>query len=418
MQEYALCLPGTYPRLGPHAGTLHALRNAASQGLLEQDPSFVATSSVSFIPASIYIQRSEEDHKEFEERLISLRKKHFVSLHPNFRKKAVIDFLSIAGLLIAAHETGRIRNPLTSHAALLALGFPAYKIIEKGVKDIFSVESLLVYDNLRKLLLNTLKFDRIFNSPIKIEVPAVNLNTAGWTLDQILSDPPLYLNGWQNQGWVSVTNFRPEDVNLEIKLRNLRYVEGGINGLRVFGHINSGKHDGDGQIVDTAALSNLPVHLAVKEGYSNMVVLQYNSKAEGRMDRLFKNWVELLSRCFDITVSENSRKTILGYLRVNNDLGELAKQRESLKRIEELLYYPWLDSTSKQIIRQHIRDIKETMRKLSYAKKKRINFLFISSDPIPDAHFSDFTQEQMLEGMNIGWKAGWDAVPKINKLIA
>ena len=149
-----------------------------------------------------------------------------------------------------------------------------------------------------------------------------------------------------------------------------------------------------------------------------MVVLHYNSKAEGPMERLFKNWVELLSRCFDITVSENSRKTILGYLRVNNDLGELAKQRESLKRIEELLYYPWLDSTSKQIIRQHIRDIKETMRKLSYAKKKRINFLFISSDPIPDAHFSDFTQEQMLEGMNIGWKAGWDAVPKINKLIA
>lgn len=417
MQEWALCLPGTFPRLGPHAGALHALRDAALKGLLEKEPSFVSTSSVSFIPASVYIQGSEEKHVEFEEKLINLRKRHFVGLHPDLKKKASVDFLSIAGLLIAAHETGKIKNPIKSYAALLALGFPAYKIAEKTIKDIFSVESFLVYDNLRELLLNTLEFDLIFNSPIKIEVPAVNLNTAGWTLDQILSNPPLYLNGWQNQGWVSVTNFRSEDVNLETAARNLRYVEGGINGLRVFGHVNSGKHDGKGQIVDTAALGNLPVHFAVKQGYSNIVVLHYNSKAEGPLDRLFKNWVELTSRCFDITVSENTRKTILGYLRVNNDLEQLAKQKESLKRVEELLYYQHLDSASQQVIRKHIRDVDEAMRNLSYSHKKKIKFLFVGSDPLPDAHFSDFTQDQMIEGINIGWKAGRDAIPKINKMI-
>lgn len=418
MQEWAMCLPGTFPRLGPHAGALHALRDAASQGLLERDPSFIATSSVSFIPASIYLQRSEKDHKEFEEKLINLRKKEFVSLHPDLKKRATVDFLSIAGLLIAAHETGKIKNSWARYAALLALGFPAYKITRKTVKDIFSVESLLVYDNLRKLSFKTFKFDSIFNSPIKIEVPAVNLNTAGWTLDQILSDPPLYLNGWQNQGWVSVTNFRSEDVNLKKEIRNTRYVEGGINGLRVFGHINSGRHDGKGHIVDTAALSNLPIHFAVKEGHSNIVVFHYNSKAEGPLDRVFGNWVELLSRCFDITVSENTRKTILGYLRVNNDLEQLAKQRESLKRVEELLYSQHLDDQSQQAISQHIRDVEESMRRLSYAHKKKINFLFVGSDPIPDAHFSDFTQDQMEEGINIGWKAGLDAVPQINKMIA
>ncbi len=418
MQEWALCLPGTFPRLGPHAGALHALRNASHQGLLHNDPSFISTSSVAFIPASIYVQRSEEYHKEFEERLINLRKSHFVSLHPDLKKRAAIDFLSIAGLLIAAHETGKIRNPLASHAALLALSPLAYKIVRKSLKDIFSVESFLVYDSLRKLLLETLKFDLIFNSPIKIEVPAVNLNTAGWTLDQVLSDPPLYLHGWQNQGWVSVTNFRPEDIGLETGTRNLRYVDGGINGLRVFGHFGPGKHNGEGHIVDTAALSNLPIHFAVKEGYSNIVVLHYNSRAEGPMNRLFKNWVELLSRSFDIEVSEMTRKIIVGYLRVNNDLEQLAKQRESLERIEGLLDYPWLSSSSQQIIQQHIIDTREMMRNLSYAHKKRINFTFIGSDPIPDAHFSDFTQDQMIEGINMGWKAAWNAIPKINKMIA
>ena len=418
MKEWALCLPGTFPRLGPHAGALHALRDAASRGLLDRDPSFVSTSSVSFIPSSIYIQRSEEEHVEFEKKLINLRKRHFVSLHPDLKKRAIADFLFIAGLLLAAHETGKVRNPLASHAALLALSPLAYKITRKAVRDIFSVESFLVYDNLRKLLLKTLKFDLIFNSPIKIEVPAVNLDTAGWTLDQILSDPPLYLEGWKNQGWVSVTNFRPEDVNLETEIRNLRYVNGGINGLRVFGHINSGRHNGKGHIVDTAAISNLPVHFPVSEGYSNIVVLHYNSKAEGPLDRLFSNWVELLSRSFDITVSEMTRKIIVGWLRVNNDLEQLAEQRESLKRIEELLYYQGLDSTSQQVIRRHIQDVEETMRNLSYAHKKIIKFLFVGSDPIPNAHFNDFTQGQIIEGINKGWKAGWDAVPKINKMIA
>ena len=419
MQDWAACLPGTFPRLGPHAGALHALRNASSRGLLEKDPSFVSTSSVAFIPASIYLQGSEEEHTKFEEKLIYLRKRQFVGLHPDLKKKAFVDFLSIAGLLIAAHKTGKISNPLKSYAALLALGFPAYKIAEKTIRDIFSVESFLVYDNLRELMLKTFKFDLIFNSPIKIMVPAVNLNTAGWTLDQILSNPPLYFNGWQNQGWVSVTNFRPEDVNLKPEVRNLRYVNGGINGLRVLGHINSGRHDDKGHIVDTAVLNNLPVHFPVNEGYSNIVVFHYNSKAEGPTDRAFKNWVQLLSRSYDTTVAEMTRKMILGYLRVNNDLAQLVKQRESLKRVEELLYCQ-LDDKSKQVIRRHIRDIEETMRNLSYAHKKRINFLFVGSDPIPDMHFPDvspFTQELMIRGINIGCKAGWDAIPKINKMV-
>ncbi len=417
MKEWALCLPGTFPRLGPHAGALHALRNAKNNGLLESDPSFITTSSVAFIPASIYVQGSEDEHVAFEKRLLSLRKSDFVGIHPDLKKKAAIDFLSIASLLLTAHETGRLKNQIISKATLLALGFPAYKIAEKTIKDIFSVESFLVYDKLRALLLKTLKFDDIFNSSIKIELPAVNLDTAGWTLNDVLIDPSLYLESWKNKGWVSVTNFRPEDVDLDRNIRNLRYVEGGINGLRVFAHINSGKHNNAGHIVDTASLSNLPIHFAIKEGYTDIVVFHYNSRAEAPLERSFRSWVELLSRCFDIIVSENTRKTILGYLRVNNDLGQLAKQRESLKRVEELLHSPFLDDVSKQVVRRHIRETEEVMRKFSYANKKMIRFLFVSSEPVPDAHFTDFTSDQMLEGINMGWKAGMDAVPQINKMI-
>lgn len=422
MEDYALSLPGTFPRLGPHTAALHALHVAFKQGLLEREPAFISTSSVAAIPATIALQRSEECFILAEEMEINLRKRDFVSLNPELKKNAIIDFVSILGLLLLAFKAGRIKNPIKSWGTLGFLVPTAYKISEKAIKDIFNAESFLVYDNLRRLLLNNpkmLNFDLVFNSPIKIEIPAVNINKAGWTLDEVLANPPLYLHGWKDNGWVSVTNFRSEDVNLPKDLRNIKYVEKLINGLRVYGHFKPGYHDDyDGGIVDTAAKSNLPVHFALAQGHSNIVVLHYNSKAEGPTDRAFDNWVAHLNRCCDINVSENTRKTILGYLRVNNDLASLTKQIDSLKRLEDLLYYTDLDVKSQEIVRRYIRDTNKYIRSLSYYHMKKINFMFVGSDPLPDAHFSDFTQDQMIQGINFGWKAGWDAVPKINKMIS
>lgn len=420
MREWALCLPGTFPRLGPHTGALHALHVAFKQGLLEREPAFISTSSVAAIPATIALQRSEERFVLAEEMEINLRKRDFVSLNPKLKKNATIDFVSILGLLLLAFKAGRIKDPIKSWGTLGFLIPAAYKISEKAIKDIFNAESFLVYDNLRKLLLNNSKmldFDLVFNSPIKIEVPAVNINKAGWTLDEVLSNPPLYFHGWKDNGWVSVTNFKPEDVNLPKDLRNIKYAEKLINGLRVYGHFKPGYHDNEGGIVDTAALSNLPVHFALAQGYSNIVVLHYNSKAEGPTDRVFKNWVAHLNRCCDINVSTITKKTMLGYLRVNNDLEWLTRQKKSLKKLEDLLDHPDLDIQSQEVMRRYIQDTNEYVHNLSYSHMKKINFFFVGSDPLPDAHFSDFTQDQMVQGINFGWKAGWDAVPRINKMI-
>lgn len=416
--KWAISLPGTFPRLAPHTAALHALHAAYRQGLLESEPAFISTSSVAGIPGTVAVERSEEKFIETEERLINLRKRHFVSLNPQLKKNAAIDFLSIIGLLVLAHRAGKIENPIKSWIALAALAPPAYKISEKAVKDIFNAESFLVYDNLFKLLMKTFDFEAIFNSPIKIEIPAVNINKAGWSLSEILSDPPLYLHGWKNKGWVSVTNFRPEDINLDPETRNRKYVAKLINGLRVYGHFAPGKHDeGEGGIVDTAALSNLPVHFAINEGYLNIVVLHYNSTAEGPTNEIAKNWVSCLNRDVDITVSENTRKATLGYLRVNNDLRQLVKQMESLKKLEDLVDSSDFGEEDKRVALRHILETRESLANLSYAQKKQINFYFVGSDPLPNAHFSDFTQDQMIEGINIGWKAGWDAVPRINEMI-
>ncbi len=417
-KEWALCLSGTFSRLAPHTGALHACYEAFTQGLLIREPSYICTSSVAAIPASVAIQRSEELFKATEEMIINLRKRDFVSIHPDLKKKGAVDLVSMLALLLAAHETGKIKNSLARYSALLSLGFPAYQISKKTIKDIFTVPSFLVYDNLVQLLMRILDFERIFNSPIKIEIPAVNINKAGWTLDKILSDPPLYLNGWHNAGWVSVTNFKPEDVNLEKEVRNRRYVERLVNGLRVYAHVQPGRHDNDDAIVDTATLSNLPIHFAVSQGYSNIVVFYYNSTTEGPLERTFSSWVEALNRDIDVTVAEATRKMMLGYLRVNNDLQQLERQRESLKRLRhEILEAKCVLEGTPDIIERHIQEIEETIGNLSYAHKKRINFIFVGSDPLPEVHFSQFTQDEMIEGINIGWRAGWDTIPKINKMI-
>ncbi len=421
MQEWAICMPGTFSRLAPHVGALHALLTAYQEGKLLKEPAYICTSSVAGIPASIAVQRSEEKFLEIEHILLNLRKKHFVSLHPDLKKRAAIDFVSMLGLIISAHATGKIQDPVKRYLALLSMVPVALKISEKAVKDIFNCKSFLTYDNdLFPLLMSSFDFDAIFNSPIKIEMPSVNLNKAGWRLDQILSSPPLYLDGWHNEGWVSVTNFKPEDKDLEPDIRNRKYVRKLINGLRVYGHFAPGRHENDDPIADTAALSNMPIHFAIKQGYTNIVVLHYNSTTEAPINKPLRNWVETLNREVDLNVSENSRKTELGYLRVNNDLKELDKQNRDLEKLEEMIKRQGvlLDDSVRETVEKYIKATRDAHLRLSYARKKKINLYFVDSEPLPDIHFSSFNTEQLREGINKGWRAGWNAIPRINEMIS
>ncbi|MBI2064659.1 MAG: hypothetical protein HYT62_01235, partial [Candidatus Yanofskybacteria bacterium] len=401
MQDWAICGLGTFPRLAPHTGFLHALTSAFKKGDLVKEPSYIVTSSVFSIPASIYLERSEEKFRQIEEMEINLRKRQFVSYHPGIKRNVALDFTVILGLLGSAYEAGKIRctHPLLSAILMTASVAGAYKTSEKAIRDIFNTPSFLVYDNLDKLLSETLDFDAIFNSSIKIEIPAVNINKAGWTLPEILADPPLHIKGWKNQGWVSVTNFKPEDVNLDKETRNANYRRKMINGMRIEAHFSPGKHDNDDAIFDTATMSNMPVHFAISQGYTNIVVLHYNSKSEGPTDRVYKKWPESTTRCGDTRVSENVRKTTLQYLRVNNDLDQLEKQKRAMDEWAAFLsYYP---SGTFPRLEAALESGREAAKSYSFAHKKKINLLFVGSDPIPDAHFSDFDSEQMRLGINI-----------------
>lgn len=412
MEEYAITAPGSFSRLAPLVGTFHALHDASEKGLIPP-PGFISTSSSSGIAASVAIQRSEEKFVEIEKLLINLRKSQFASFNPEIRNRGILTIAATLGLLLPTHA---IKNPYLRTAARIGVSSFAFWAQREFIRDLFQAESFFRYDKLINLLLDKLDFEAIFSSPIKIEIPAVNLNKSGWTLDEILSNPPLYLDGWHNKGWVSVTNFRPEDINLSKDIRNRRFVEGIVNGTRL-PYFNPGRTSDGDYVVDTAFLSNVPIHFALSQGYSKIVIPYYNSSVEATTDAQFDNWLKSLNRSLDINVSENTRKAMLGYLRVNNDLGHLTKQKECLKRLEEILDHKSLDEETKMETWRYIQEMRMLLNSLSYSNKKQIEFLFINSRPLPRIHFSEFTKDNITEGINIGWESGWEAVPKIARMI-
>lgn len=418
MKGLASCLTGGFSGMPAHLGAMHAWHSSNLP-----PPEYICASSAGGIVGAITAQWDETHFRRAGDLMLKLRKKDFASLNPQIRNQGILTILSTLAMLIPTQEIEKLfpNNPRTgrmirylSTAGVTGVALWAQK---KFVKDmLFKSESFLVYDNLEKLLLKTLDFNKIFGSEIKLELLAVNINKAGWMLDDILKDPPLYLTGWKNQGWVSGTNFRPEDTDLDKDARNLKLIEAIVNGTRIWSIFQAGRtKDGD-FIVDTAALSNVPVHFAIKEGYDKVIVFYYNRKIEAPTSKRFASLLEITSRSNDITVGENSRKTILGYYRINNDLNELAKQRENLKKLEELVGKLDLDTSSQIRLKCCITEQEESLRKLSYCNKKRIKFLIIKSEPLAPINFSNFDGESMRESINKGAKALQDAVPEIEKL--
>ncbi len=413
MDGIAINLPGGFSGLAPHVGALHGWYDAAQRGILPL-PEYICTSSVGGIAGGIAVQNSEQVFTNAENQIIYLKRKHFASLNPELKKKAAITgLITLAGLLLPTHK---IQSPYLRNA--LKLGLAGLVLSQQGkfIKDLFSVESFLTYDNLTNLLNETWNFDRIFNSPIKIEVPSVNINKAGWTLDDIMSDPPLYLHKWQNHGWSTVTNFKPEDVNLEVGARNQKFLEGVVNGMRLYGHFPPGRNKEGDALVDTATLSNVPLHFAIKAGYTKIVVLYYNRSTEGPSNNGFRRWTSSLNRSFDIKVAEDTRKVMLGYLRVNNDLGQLDKHRKENDLLEKFLSKQPTGTWPE--LEEALRLGREIEKSYSFSHKRQIQLLFVGSDPLPDIHFGHFSSDDMIDGINIGYNAFRNAIPQIEKMLS
>lgn len=383
MTKIGLVLPGNFARLAGHHAFGHAWYEASLKGFPK--PDYITGSSAGAIAAA-NIGHWDEDHfRKTEEMLLGLSKQDFVSLNPKVKKAGAITALASLGLLL---PTYKIKNPWTHWTINAALAAVVLSMEGRFLKDFMASDSFFVLENLIGLLKKSFDFKLLFDSPVQVEVPTVDINKASWR---------------------STTNFKREHQNRDA------FVNGVVDSIRIWGFFNPRLNEDGGYNVDAAVLSNVPIQFAIRADCDVIVVAYYDSTAEGPTDARFTSWVKSLQRSFDIVVSENSRKTIRGYLNVNNDLEQLDKHRRATDELEHFLGY-WPPNQYPRL-QEAVRLAREAERSYSFIKKRRVNLVIVKSEPLPIAHFSDFDADRTLEAMNICYKAFNDAQDDILKAI-
>lgn len=401
MRKTGVIYAGNFPRLTAHTGFGHGWFDRCIRGDLPPIDYLVGISSGA-LAGSIVTQWDEDGIRNGEEILIYLKRGQFASLNPKIRNSGG---LALATTLAIASSTHKISNPYLRFAVNLGLISGALYLDVKFFKDLFRAESFFVYNNLLKLL-RKLDMKKVMNSKINFEAAAVDINVAGWTIDQLFKDP------FNSNGWVSVTNFKPEHKgNVDLLIRGI------ANSARIWAFFNPEKTADGHSIVDGAALSNIPVHFAIRNDCDTIIIPYYNCPIEGPSDVDFCTWVKILQRCSDLVVSNNTGKTMRGYIRVNRDLEQLSAEGKVIDKLERFIDQTATDDDQRNGIQAQINSIREIQKKYSFYNKKKINLVIISSDPLPNVHFSHFTEDDQIRGINLGYKALEDSLPEITAAI-
>ena len=193
-----------------------------------------------------------------------------------------------------------------------------------------------------------------------------------------------------NKKFSVISNFRPEDQKPEILLNGI------VDSTRLPVFFPFRKDVQGNYLADGAALSNIPVHLALDHGCDVIIVLKFRCAGEGSVDEKYDKWIPGLQRFIDMLVDERARVMMRDYEFVNNDL----EQENKIKRIIEILERGPGHTPEETEAITLLKDVK-----LSASGKKRIKLIIVNSEEIPEFHFSNFSKETTLKSMNIGYRA-------------
>lgn len=386
MPKIGLVLPGNFTRLAGHHAFGHAWFEASCEGFPR--PDYITGSSAGAIAAANIAHWNEAHFRKTEELLLKLRRSDFMGMNPRLKRSGIMTALASMALLAPTH---RVKNPFIHYGlntALASFVLTMEKRFAKAMMTSDDFDSFFVLDNLIRFLGENFDYEALFDSPVRVEVPTVDINRIQWR---------------------SVTNFKLEHRNPET------FVNGVVDSIRIWGFFNPRLNEDGGYNVDAAVMSNVPIQFAMREGCDTIVVAYYDCAIEGPTERRFTNWIKSLQRCFDIVVSENSRKTLRGYINVNNDLDQLEKSRAATDELASFLgYYPkgtWLR------LEKALTMAREAESSYSFTKKRKIKLVVVRTEPLPSTHFSDFDTDRTIETMNICYKAFRDVRGDIEKAV-
>ncbi len=378
MNRVGIVAPGHFKRLAAEVGFLHGYYEACQKGF--PVPEYMTGVSAGGIAIACAAQWTEPDFKRIEEVLINLRRKDFYTINPKLEFLGGLAAVAALGSVLPTDKE-TIKNPFLRYGAKAAIALSILGMDERFVEGFLHSDSIFSNTHLYKLLQKELRIPRIFNSPIKIEIPSVNVNTRMFS---------------------TVSNFRPEDQTPETLLNGI------VDSTRLPVFFPFRKNENGHYLADGAALNNIPIHLARDYGCDVIVVLKFRCAGEGAIGNEYDKWISGLQRFMDIVVDENSRKTLRDYEYVNNDLDQEEKIRHAIELLERGPGHTSQELEAAALLRNV---------KLSSSGKRKIKLVVVESEEIPEFHFSNFDKESTREALNIGYQAFFSVKNELTEAI-
>src|SRR3989338_3745395 len=368
MQEIKVgfvCCSG-FKRLHAFGGAFYRYFKAEKGGQVPR-PYFITGASAGAIASAVYLPWTEENFTKATKAIMSLKKKdiynfsHWLELYGAMSLgESMLNF--IPALHRDSQQTlyGRI---------LLESGRTALSVAAKFwlFWEFLKQPSIFSSEPLRQLLRNSqshLDFDGIWNSDIKLEIPAANLKTAKMEY---------------------FTNYLPE--HREAPNRNGLLVDWTMASSSMPAFLPS-IHIGHRLLDDAALLDNLPLNRAIEAGCDVIFVLifrPYLEKIFLRSDRI--TWVEELNRAMDLTIGRSTELTLQRHQGINNDL-------EVIEQLQEVADKSNQDS------------IKVLLSKLSAHGQKKARIIPVWCEKsLPSLTFNKFDPEALQKGYELGYEA-------------
>lgn len=309
-----------------------------------------------------------------------LKGKDFYGINKELEFWGVLEVLGALSPLVPWNKIERrwLRNLIKTAAVGSFVGFEG-----AFIRQLFICKSVFSNDNLLKLLMESIDFRGLFNSPVRIEVISADINGDPITNERVRPS--------------SVTNFRPEDRDIR------KFALGVLSSASVTGFFPTRKDDQGHFITDGGIFSAFPIDLAYSEGSDVIIVNRMRYAGQSHLDHDYSKWMSALHRSMDIVIDNYSDHVLAGYVNINRDIGQIKKMKSSLRILKDVLDDS--DLGAKILIEREIVNIEKDLTQLTAHNKKFINLVVIDSDEIPEFNFRDFDTDYNVRGMNIGYDA-------------
>lgn len=365
--KVALVHSSGFKRLPAHIGADRAYFDAEKAGLVPR-PYFITGASAGAIASAVCLPWTEKNFQEIYDAIINLKKSDIYSWRHWTEFCGALSLAeSFLNFIPALHH-----DYLTSRRGQILLesaktGLSLFVKIELFY-EILKQPSIFSSEPLHRLLKRNFKYEAIWNSDIKLEIPATDLKNA----------ETFYF-----------TNYLPAHRQLPNRDDVLVDMTMASSSVPVFLPTISTQ----GRLLDDAALlNNLPIDRAMQAGCEIIFVIMHHPYLEKvHLNSQNITLVEELNRVMDLAIGRSTELTLEGYEKINHDLSVIETMEEIINEM------PKSEKLS------HLKILLEQLSAHGLKKTKIIPVM--SEKSLPSLIFNKFNPEAMKKAYDLGYQA-------------